>query len=214
MNRPIEAIGTGAAIFSAAVGYVAIQNQVVFLWQVAALSTLGAFAILWFAVFGTPALKSVWRVRLRFGVNADLTSRVAALEGRLKRLDSESTLHLLMLSLLEFSGGATTVILLGDRMSPEQFVQRLRVALPTAHTIAEGLIKTDGGEQFQPMLSSGLDLLIVTGALKKIPFERIASLLLSELSISVARRIVSVSSIIDGYGMENATKWRSMVGDV
>jgi hypothetical protein len=67
MSRPIEAIGTGAAIFSAAVGYVAVQNSLVILWRVAALSALEAFAILWFAVFGTPALKSLWKLRLDYG---------------------------------------------------------------------------------------------------------------------------------------------------
>jgi len=214
MSRSIEVIVTGAAIFSAAVGYVAVRNQLSPFWQITGLVGLAILAVFWFSVFGMPVVNVVLRVaRERFDANPSLIPRIEGLEGRMKELKSESDRHMLMLSLLEFSWGTTTVILLGDRMSADQYLQRLRVALPTARRIAEHMPAVEGGQEFQAMLSSSLDLLIVAGRVKSIPFERVASLLISELTIPTAKRIVTVSSIIDGYGMDNASKWRSMVGE-
>jgi len=214
MSRSIEVIISGAGIFTAAVSYVAVRNQLTLFWQVAALSALGFFAVVWFSVFGTPVARVVFRrVRNTFEANTSLIPRIEVLERKMKELNAESQRHMLMLSLLEFSWGATAVILLGDRMSGEQYIQRLRVALPTARGIAENMPKIEGGKDFQPMLSSSLDLLIVLGAAKNVPFQRIASLLISELGIQTAKRIVTVSSIIEGFGMDFASKWRSMVGE-
>src|SRR2546422_8040504 len=116
MSRSIEAIGTGAGIFTAAVGYVAVHNQLTLFWQVVALSALGFFAVLWFSVFGTPVARVVLRrVRKSFEESTSLIPRIEALEKKMKELNSESQRHMLMLSLLEFSWGSTTVILLGER---------------------------------------------------------------------------------------------------
>ena len=206
-------MATGAGIFSAAVGYVVVHNQLDSFWQISSISVLGFFVILWTGAFGTPTVRSVWRAsRKRLGTDSTLAPRVEAMESRLKQLDEQSQLQLIMISLLEFSMGTNVVLLMNERISREQFIQRLRVALQTAHTLAQGLNTMPKGQEFRGMLSSSLDLLIVMGAGKQVPFQTIASMAIDGLTLPIAKQIISVSIIIEAYGMDSASKWRSMVG--
>jgi len=59
MSRSIEVIVTGAAIFSAAVGYVAVRNQLSPFWQITGLVGLAILAVFWFSVFGMPVVNVV-----------------------------------------------------------------------------------------------------------------------------------------------------------
>ncbi len=212
----IEAITSGAVIFGAAVGYITVRNQLALLGQVAAVSVIGFFIILWLGVFGTPVVRSFWSVvRQRMRTDASLTARIEALERKHNELlmswGQEAQNVLAMLSLLELSTSTNTVFLLSDRATTEEMTEKLRGLTDYAGGIARTITSLPNRTGLEKALKSTLGILIVTAAMKHIPFETTASILANGLGLRYAGRLVDVSSIIDGYGLDYASKWRNLV---
>ncbi len=213
----IEAITSGAVIFGAAVGYVTIRNQLAPLGQVVAVSVIGFFIFLWLAVFGTPIVRPFWSV-VRQGkrANENMSARIEALEKKhdeltkIVRTESQNTVAIV--SLLELDREVDEVHLSRERLTQEEMTERLGNILGIASAIVQNLDLAPNPERFEKVVKSAIAEMILTAALKEVPFERTASTLISGLGVSIAKRIVDVSSILVAYGMDYATKWQDMVG--
>jgi hypothetical protein len=209
-------IGTGTAIFIAVVGFLAIRNQLDTIWTAVGSIIIGFFVILWLVVFGLPPSRSVWAVfRERMRTLASLIARIETLERKHDALtatwgrEAQNTLDLI--SLLELSTSVNTVFLMSDRLSAEQVSEKLRSLTNYASVIVRNISSHPDRTGLEEALKSILGILIIVAGIKHVPFETTASTLANGLGLRYAERIVDVSSIIDAYGLDYASKWRNLV---
>jgi hypothetical protein len=138
---------------------------------------------------------------------AEIARRLEALETKHESLARFTTAAVRVQNL---TSATYFTITTGDRSTIPQVKDRIRQNLTLASGIASDTASYSNRDSFDSILNSAIGLLIVLAKHKDVPFDDLASLLL-QMSTPIARRLVDISAIVESYGSDYASKWRSLV---